>query len=131
MRIFEKPAFEALLLSAGGRAHYPGEQPNASVEEDQGSDLAAGEDIVADGDGDYGPGLEQALVDAFEAAAQDGDSRTRGELADEGLGQGAAAGGHGEERSFGASRQDVVDCGGEYVRAHDHANSAPGRCVVH
>ena len=35
MRIFEKPAFEALFLSARGRAHYAGEQPNASVEQGQ------------------------------------------------------------------------------------------------
>jgi hypothetical protein len=41
MRIFEKPALEALFLSAGGRAHYPGEQPNASVQEDESADLAA------------------------------------------------------------------------------------------
>src|SRR3954471_16581609 len=98
MRIFEKPAFEALLLSAGGRAHYPGEQPNASVEQDEGADLAAGEDIVADRDGDDRPRLEQALVNPLEATAQDGDPGAGGELADESLGEGAAAGGHGEKR---------------------------------
>ena len=34
MRIFEKPLLEALFLSAGGGAHYPGEQSNASIEQD-------------------------------------------------------------------------------------------------
>jgi hypothetical protein len=95
MRIFEKPAFEALFLSAGGRAHYPGEEPNASVEEDERADLAAGEDIVADGDGHDRAGFEKALIYPFETAAEDGDSRTCGEFADEGLVEGAAARGHG------------------------------------
>src|SRR3954468_14496259 len=85
MRIFEKPALEALFLSAGGRAHYPGEQPNASVEQDEGAALPAREDIVADGDGDDGAGLEQALVDPLETAAEDRHARPGGELADEGL----------------------------------------------
>ena len=35
MRIFEKAAFEAFLLPAGSRAHYPGKQPNASIEQDE------------------------------------------------------------------------------------------------
>ena len=50
VRIFEKPVFEALFLSAGGRAHYPGEQANASIEQDHGAKLAAREDIVAETD---------------------------------------------------------------------------------
>src|SRR4051812_6315050 len=100
MRIFEKPALEALLLSAGGRAHYPGKQPNASVEQDKSADLAAGEDIVADRDGDDGPGLEQPLVDALETAAEDGDSGAGGKLADQSLGERSSARGHGEEGRF-------------------------------
>src|SRR3954466_6692596 len=81
MRIFEKPAFEALLLTAGGRAHYPGEQPNASIEEDERGRLAAREHIVSDRDGDDRPRLEQALVHALETAAEDRDSGAGGELA--------------------------------------------------
>jgi hypothetical protein len=131
MRIFEKPAFEALLLSAGGRAHYPGEEPNASVEEDQSADLAAREDVVADRDRDDGAGLEQALVDPLEAAAEDRDPGAGGELADEGLGERAAARGHGEERGFGALLQDMVDRRAEHVGAHHHPGAAPGWGIVH
>src|SRR3954454_6191214 len=80
MRIFEKPALEALFLSAGGRAHYPGEQPNASVEQDEGADLPARQHIVADRDGDDRPRLEQALVNPLETAAQDRDSWAGGKL---------------------------------------------------
>jgi hypothetical protein len=131
MRIFEKPVLEALFLSAGGRAHYPGEQPNASVEEDERSDLAAGEDVVPDGDGDYGSGLEQALVYPLETAAQDRDPRASGEIADEGLGERLAAGSHREEGGFGFPGEDMVDSGGEHVRAHDHSGPAPGGSIVH
>ena len=48
VRIFEKPRLEALLLSAGGRAHYPGKQPHASIEDDHRAKLSARQDIVAD-----------------------------------------------------------------------------------
>src|SRR4029078_2561115 len=34
VRIFQETFIEALLLSAGGRAHYPGQEPYASVEDD-------------------------------------------------------------------------------------------------
>src|ERR671912_1933874 len=71
VRIFEKPRFEALFLTAGGRAHYPGKQPNASVKQHHRAQLAARQDIVADRDGLDGPGLEDTLVKSFEAAAQD------------------------------------------------------------
>src|SRR3954471_2960140 len=82
MRIFEKPLIEALFLSAGGRAHYPGKQPNASIEEGERSHLAAGEHIVADRDGNDGARLEQALVYPLEAAAKDGDAGAAGKGAD-------------------------------------------------
>src|SRR6476661_10580300 len=69
VRIFEKPRLEALLLSAGRRAHYPGEQPYASVEDDHCAKLSAGEDIVADRDRFDGPSFEDSLVESLEAAA--------------------------------------------------------------
>src|SRR4051794_23083057 len=80
MRIFEKPAFEALLLTAGGGAHYPGEQPNASIEKGERGRLAARQDIVADRDRDDRPRLEQALVHPLETAAEDRDARAGREL---------------------------------------------------
>src|SRR3954452_804211 len=83
MRIFEKPALEALFLSAGGRAHYPGKQPNASIEEGQSGRLAARQHEVADRDGTDRPRLEQPFVDPLEPAAEDGNAGPRGELADE------------------------------------------------
>src|SRR5215212_11589034 len=71
VRIFQETLLEALLLSAGGRAHYPGKQAHASIEDDHRAELAAREDIVADGHGFEGPRVEDALVESFETAAQE------------------------------------------------------------
>src|SRR5438309_10528433 len=70
VRIFQETLLEALLLSAGGRAHYPGEQPYASIEDGHRANLAAGKDIVTDRDRFEGPSIEDPLVEPLEAAAQ-------------------------------------------------------------
>src|SRR5437868_5732818 len=70
VRIFEKPRFEALFLTAGGRAHYPGQQANASVEQDHRAKLPARQDVVADADRLDIAALEDALVEALEPPAQ-------------------------------------------------------------
>ena len=62
MRVFEKAAFEAFLLTARRGAHYPGKQPNASVEQGNRGRLAPRQDIVADRDRHDRPRLEQPLV---------------------------------------------------------------------
>src|SRR5215212_144319 len=77
VRIFEKPLLEALFLSAGGRAHYPGEQPYASIEDDHRANLSAGEHIIPDRHRFEGPRLEDSLVKSLEATAQKDDSFSR------------------------------------------------------
>src|SRR5256885_16612820 len=91
VRIFEKPRFEALILSAGGRAHYPGKQPHASVEDDHRAKLSAGEDVVANGHGFDRPRVEDALIESFEPTAEQDDALASGKLAHAGLRQGSAA----------------------------------------
>ena len=80
MRIFEKPLLEALFLTAGGRAHYPGEKPYASVEDDHRSELSAREHIVTDGDLFHRPSFEDSLVESFEPPTEQDDPPTRREL---------------------------------------------------
>src|SRR5437764_14584464 len=80
VRIFQETLLEALLLSAGGRAHYPGKQAHASVEDDHRAKLSAGEDIVANRDGFEGACVEDPLVKALEAAAEEDDALARREL---------------------------------------------------
>src|SRR5690349_11357451 len=85
VRIFEKPLIEAFLLSAGGRAHYPGKQAHASIKDDHRAELSAGEDIVADRDGFEGARIEDSLIESLEAAAEKDHAVARRELADSGL----------------------------------------------
>src|SRR6185503_14233696 len=92
VRIFEKPRLEALLLSAGGRAHYPGKQPHASIEDHHRADFAAREDIVADRHRFEIATLEDPLVESLEAAGEEDDALARRELAYPGLCQRCAAG---------------------------------------
>src|SRR5438874_3681766 len=74
VRIFEQPLIEALFLSAGGRAHYPGKQPHASIEDDHRAELTAGEDIIADRNGLERTGVEDSLIESFEAATEENDA---------------------------------------------------------
>src|SRR5689334_5072338 len=87
VRIFEKPRLEALLLSAGRRAHYPGKEPHASIEDRHCAKLAAGKDIIADRDWFERPSVEDPLVESLEAAAQKDDTFACRELAYAVLGQ--------------------------------------------
>src|SRR5438270_13666854 len=91
VRIFQETLLEALLLSAGGRAHYPGKQAHASIEDHHRANLAAREDIVTDGHGFEPPCLEDSLVESLEAAAQQDHALTRRELAHARLRQRRAA----------------------------------------
>src|SRR3990170_4570186 len=70
VRIFQETLLEALLLSAGGGAHYPGKQPHASIEDGHRADLAAGQHIIADRQRLDRPRLEDPLVESLEATAQ-------------------------------------------------------------
>src|SRR5258708_8388044 len=70
VRIFEKPLFEALFLTAGGRAHYPGEQPYASIEDDHRTKLAAGQDIVANRHFLHRSGLEDSLIESLQPSPE-------------------------------------------------------------
>src|SRR5260221_2614115 len=131
VRIFEKPRLEAFLLSAGGRAHYPGKEAHASVEDDHRAELAAGEDIVADRDGFYRPRVEDALVESLEAAAQQNDALARRELADAALGQRAPPRCQRQYRPrAGVLGGNAIERRGEDVRAKHHSRSAAGGRVV-
>src|ERR1044072_9509086 len=74
VRIFQEPRLEALLLSAGGRAHYPGKQPHASIEDDHCAELTAGEEIVADRHLFERPRVENPRVESLEPARDQDDA---------------------------------------------------------
>src|SRR5438105_952544 len=127
VRIFEKPLLEAFLLSAGGRAHYPGEQPYASIEDDHRAKLAAREDIVADRYRLNGPRVEDALVESLEPAAQQDHALASREIADALLRQRLAPW---RQRQHRTTVRDAVERGGKHVRAKHHPRSAARRRVI-
>src|SRR5215210_8487647 len=91
VRIFEKPVVEALFLSAGGRAHYPGKQPHASIEDDHGTKLSAREHVIADRDRLERPRLEDALVETLETAGEQDHALAARQLTHRSLGQRSTA----------------------------------------
>src|SRR3954465_15376851 len=99
MRIFEKPLIEALLLSAGGRAHYPGEQPYASIEDHHRAKLSAREHIVADRDFLDWARFENPFIEPLEPAGQQDHPLSRRKPTHAGLGQRLAARGQRQHRS--------------------------------
>src|SRR5436190_23534773 len=77
MRIFQETLLEALLLSAGGRAHYPGKQPHASIEDDHRTKLPAREHIIADGHGVEWPRVEDPFVESLEPTGEQDQALAR------------------------------------------------------
>src|SRR4051794_14119883 len=128
MRIFEKPLIEALFLSAGGRAHYPGEQPYASIEDDHRAKLAARQHIVADRDLLDRPGFEDSLVETLEAAGEQDDAFACRELTDTSLRQRFPTR---RQRKHRTAIRHAVDRGGEHIRAEHHPCPAAGWRIVH
>src|SRR3954454_3859301 len=82
VRIFQETFLEALLLTAGGRAHYPGKQSHASIEDHHRSKLSAREDVIADRDGFDVARFEDPLVESLEAATEEDDALACRQFAD-------------------------------------------------
>src|SRR6516225_7101516 len=87
LRVFEQSLAKALLQARSLLAHHAGQQPHASVEQDEGRDLAARKHVVADRKLLEAAPFDQALVDALEAAAEDHGAGPVGERCDPGLGE--------------------------------------------
>src|SRR5207342_1543794 len=81
VRIFEKPLFKALFLTAGGRAHYPGKQTHASIEDDHRAELAARQHIVADTDRFEPARFEDPLVESLKPSGEQDDPLARRQFA--------------------------------------------------
>src|SRR4249919_751394 len=114
VRIFQEILLEALLLSAGGRAHYPGEQSYASVEDHHRSKLATGQDIVANGDRLDRSSFEDSLIESLETATQQDDPFACGQIADPRLRERGAPR---RQREHWSPVRNIIERGGEHVRA--------------
>ena len=97
-------------------------------------DLAPRQDEIAKRDFFDAVVVEDALVDAFEPAAQQGDAGALGPLLRAGLGEGSAAGGKVDDGPFAAVGRGVqrghLQRAVEDVGAQDEARAAPRRRVI-
>ena len=75
MGVLQKPGLEAFGIRAFHVAHDARDQPDDGVEHGDRTDLAAGEDVITDGDLFEVPRIDHPLVDAFKAAANDHGAR--------------------------------------------------------
>jgi hypothetical protein len=92
---------KGFVAGAIGVAEDAGEEADDGVDEDGGGELAAREDIVANGELFVAEELGDALIDAFVAAADEDDAVEGGEAAGRGLGEGLALGGEEDNGFFG------------------------------
>ena len=96
VRVFEEARAEALLVGTLVLAHEVGDEPAHGLDEAQGAGFAAVQHEVAHGHGLDGAEFLQTGVEAFVPPAQQGQFLLPGQLAGQGLGQGAALGAHHE-----------------------------------
>ena len=127
VRKLQEAGREGFLLRRLGVSKDPAYKPDAGVDQGHCSDLAAGEDEIAEADLLDRRAAQHALVDSLEAAAEQRDAGAGGERPGAGLGEGRAAGGEVEDGPVGGGG---VERGGGDVGAHHHAGAAAGRGVV-
>ncbi len=112
-------------------AEDAGEEADDGIHEDHCAELAAGEDVIADGDFEGRKLFDDALVEAFVVAGDEEDAGLGGELLDERLLERGALGR--EEDAGGGTRVagfDGVDGIPDGLAHHDHAGAAAEGAVV-
>jgi len=127
---------EGFVFAGVGVAEDAGEEAYGGVEEDGCGQLAAGEDVVADGELVVAEELGDAFVDAFVTAADEDDAGECGEAAGGRLGEALALGGE-EDDGFVGGVAGFFGGDGEGFEAvedglglEDHALAAAEGTVV-
>ena len=127
-----KRRIEAVLHVAGFVAQHSGLQTGYRVEQRHGRDLAAGENEVAEADLVRDARVDEALVDAFIAAADQHRALAGGPALDRFVAQRLADGRKQHDRRRRAARgQRRVEAGRERLGHHHHPGAAAEGPVVH
>ncbi len=126
-----------LVGEGGGVAEHARQQPRDGLDDRQDGDLAAEEDVVADGDlGDLhvlGGVVDHALVDALVAAAREHQPRLGRQFAGHRLRErppGRAGDQQARTGPAGPVEDELVEALAPRLRLHDHARAAAGRAAV-
>ena len=91
MGVFEQAGTEAFLLDRGVISGDAGDQAQRRFEHRHGRHFAAGKDKVAERNFEHAALVDDALVKAFEAAAEEGEAGAGRPILGEGLGERHAA----------------------------------------
>ena len=86
LRVLEEAIGEGLLLGRSFIAERARDVPGDSIDEDHRRELAAGKDVIADRDFPVDTVVDEALIDAFVAAADEDQAGMGGELSYEAVG---------------------------------------------
>src|SRR5262249_9007375 len=129
LRVFEQAVAEALLRARGLLAHDAGEEPHAGVEQDEGRNLPTRKHVIADRNLLEATPLDQALIDALEATAEDDGAGPIGQRCDAALGERNSARAHHEARARSSCGGYRLASAGAPVGPHPPAARAAGRCV--
>ena len=138
---------EAFNGGRGGTAEDAGQETGDGVNDDEGGQFPAGEDVVAEGDGVVNQG-EDALVVAFVVGAEDdevgsgggrlvgggrlaGGGGAGGESADQVLIPDLPDGGGEDDFSGGVGSLDALNCGEYRFAAQEHTVAAAVRSIVY
>ncbi len=131
VRVFEKPAFETLVLAGRLFAHDPRQKPDHGIEERQSRRFPARKDEIPEADLLHLAGLDDPLVEPLEAPAEKGDAGPRGQLPHPLLGKGRAARAQIDERPRVPRWVNRIDRRRHDIGPHDHARPAACRRIVH
>ena len=133
--VLQKAVPVAFFLIALLLGQHAGLQAQDAVRHHQAGQLAAGEDIIPDGDLLVGKGLDHPLVDPLVVAADQQQAVVLGQAAGMGLGVALAPGRHKHDMRGGAALlrhlpPDVPDAVGDGLGVQDHPAAAPVGVVV-
>ena len=92
MRVFQQAGDVRLGADRLGFAHDPGDQPDDGVGDDHSRDLAAGQDVVADGDLFINKSLPDSFIHTFVAPAEQDEMRLVREAGGGGVIEGGSLG---------------------------------------
>lgn len=127
----EQAILEAVLLVGLGIAQHAGLQAGHAVEQRHRGQFPAGQDEIAQAQLQVDVAVDEALVDALVAAAQQDRPRAGRELAHDGLVDAAAGGGEvHDRRALGAGGAHGREAALQRLDEHHHAGAAAIGAVV-
>ena len=136
MRAVKQPVHKRILFGRLGVIQHTRQQPEHGIHQHHGRQLAAGQDIVANGDFFIDLTLDQPLIHPFVAPGQQDQARALRQFAHAGVAQWAALRRQVDTMAVGHAGLSLTLTRGnnrrfQRFRPHHHAGTAAIRAIVH